>query len=91
MLGNDIAPLFYWDEQTQQLYRRESTTDVYSHAWTLNWWSWTTLLQLKAERQLGAREQYALIEAGYQTTAMQYDLITDPTVLQVARQAIHSH
>lgn len=87
MLGDDIAPLFYWDEKNQQLFRRESTTDVDSHFWTLNWWGWTTLLELKAERQLDAREQYALVKAGYQTTALQYGLITDPTVLQLVHHS----
>lgn len=84
MIGNDIAPLFYWDSKNQQLFRRENTADVYSAHWTTNWWSWSTLLELKAERRLTPREQYALLQAGYSDKALEYGLITDPTVMHLA-------
>jgi hypothetical protein len=48
----DIAPLFYWDDQLQLVLRRVTTADVHDRNWTTSWWGWTTYLQLSRERGL---------------------------------------
>lgn len=45
----DIAPMFYWDESSQQLYRRVDLSNPYDNRWTNNWWGWSTIIELKSE------------------------------------------
>ena len=44
----DIAALFYFDTNSQELMRRSDLSDPYDHHWTSNWLGWSTLAQLKA-------------------------------------------
>ena len=46
-LGQDIAPMFYWDSQNEQLMRRENLADPYDFHWTSDWYGWSTLALLK--------------------------------------------
>lgn len=43
----DIAPLFYWDTNTETLMRRENLGNPYDHHWTDAWIGWSTLAALK--------------------------------------------
>lgn len=43
----DITPLFYWDEQSQKLLRRQDIGNPYDSNMTADWWGWSTLLDLK--------------------------------------------
>ncbi|MDX1902038.1 MAG: phospholipase [Gammaproteobacteria bacterium] len=49
---NDIAPLFYYDKQSNKLMRRSDLTNVYDRHWTSNWWGIWTLIELKKQRGL---------------------------------------
>lgn len=44
-VNQDIAPIFYWDEKTNQLMRRQDLNDPYDAHWTSYWWSWATLVE----------------------------------------------
>lgn len=73
----DISALFYWNDKTQQLMRREDMTNLYDRHWTADWWGWSTLVLLREQRGLDLFDQAALIAAGYGKEAMQYGLIAD--------------
>lgn len=44
--GDDIAPMFYWDEATAKLYRRKELANPRSFEFTDDWWGWSTFLEL---------------------------------------------
>lgn len=46
----DIAPLFYWDENTNTLMRRTVLSDPFNYHWTSSWWGWSTLAELREQR-----------------------------------------
>ena len=81
MQGPDIAPLFYWDENNQTLYRRSVMTNVNDYHWTSDWWGWSTLVELTAERGLPTDSQASLVASGYGKQALAYGIISDKNVI----------
>ena len=45
--NRDITPLFYWDEETQHLLRRQEISNLFDRNMTANWWGWSTLMELR--------------------------------------------
>lgn len=74
----DIAPLFYWDEATQKVWRRVDMTNVYDNEWTDNWWGWSTLSALSEQRGLPNHMQATLATSEVASAAWTLGLITDP-------------
>lgn len=60
--SKDIAPMFYWDEQSQQLYRRVDLTNPYDNRWTNSWWGWSTLIELKSHYGITSPLQLGLTQ-----------------------------
>jgi hypothetical protein len=56
----DIAPLFYWDKESNQLLRRVDISNPYDKHWTNNWWGWTTLVLLKNQYGITSTLQLSL-------------------------------
>ncbi|KGP63073.1 phosphatidylcholine-hydrolyzing phospholipase [Legionella norrlandica] len=56
----DIAPMFYWDNQSKQLLRRTNLTNPYDKHWTNSWWGWSTLLLLKTQYGITSTVQLSL-------------------------------
>ena len=77
----DISPLFYWDENTQQLMRRQNVNNPYDKHWTANWWSWSTFVQLVEGKKLPVHTQAELAASDLRLAALQAGLITDNQVL----------
>ena len=44
--NRNIAPLFYWDDESHELMRRKDLTHPYANEWTASWSGWLTLLFL---------------------------------------------
>lgn len=88
-LGNasaeDIAPLFYWDEKSKNLYRRTNMASPFDRRWTTNWWGWSTLLQLAKERGLPLEVQADLAMSGYSKKALADGLITNKEIIKYIR------
>lgn len=78
---HDIAALFYWDPATHTLLRRSNTANPQDRHWTNQWWGWSTLVMLSSQKGLPIPAQADLITAGYGPEALQYGLITDPTLI----------
>lgn len=77
----DVSPLFYWDSKSSQLMRRNDTTNLYDRHWTYNWWGWSTLIKLQAERgTLSSSAQASLALSGLGEQALQAGLITNKEV-----------
>lgn len=72
----DISPLFYWDEKTKKVLRREDMTNPFDRHWTDSWWGWSTLIELKRERGLAPEAAGALAKSVYRTKAIQDGLIS---------------
>jgi hypothetical protein len=83
----DISPLFYWDETTQQLLRRNDLYNPYDRHWTAQWWGWTTLVQLMANKQLPVLDQAQLATSEWRDAALNSGLITHSDVLTWITQA----
>ena len=49
-LGEDIAPMFYLDKIENKLMRRNDLANLYDFSWTDDWWGWSTVALLSAER-----------------------------------------
>jgi hypothetical protein len=77
----DIAPLFYWDNTTNTLYRRTDLSNVNDRHWTAKWQGWTTLALLVAVDGLPSEAQAQLVSEGYGLEALRYGLLTDKNVL----------
>lgn len=73
----DISPLFYWDNDTHKLMRRQDMTNYYDKHWTDNWWGWTTLIELARERGISNSAQAMLLQSKFAEKAMQSGLITN--------------
>ncbi len=56
----DIAPMFYWDNKSHQLFRRVDLSNPYDQRWTSNWWGWSTLLLLKSQYGITSTIQLSL-------------------------------
>jgi len=74
--GNqDIAPLFYWDAQSQHLMRRVDVSNPYDRHWTDNWWGWTTLIALNNNHSMSMKSRAVLHQPALREQAMQSGLI----------------
>jgi hypothetical protein len=58
----DIAPMFYWDEQSKQIYRRADLSNPYDRHWTNNWWGWSTWVILKTQYGVSSTIQLSLTQ-----------------------------
>lgn len=47
--ADNISPLFYWDESSQQLLRRADIGNLHAQQFTANWWGWSTLAALQRQ------------------------------------------
>lgn len=56
----DIAPMFYWDEKSKQLFRRTDLSNPYDRRWTNSWWGWSTWLLLKSQYGITSTIQLSL-------------------------------
>lgn len=56
----DITPLFVWDEQSNQLLRRNNLANPYDKNLTNNWWGWSTLILLKSQYGITSTIQLGL-------------------------------
>lgn len=68
----DIAPLFYWDEQSKELLRRVDLSNPYDKHWTNSWWGWSTLVLLKNHYGITSTQQLSL--SNYLSQYMPYSL-----------------
>lgn len=61
--GNlDITPMFYWDNESMQLFRRTDLSNPYDKHLTNSWWGWSTLLLLKSEYGITSAVQLSLTQ-----------------------------
>lgn len=60
----DIAPLFYWDANSQKLMRREDINNLYDRHWTDDWWAWSTLIELDERYGMTETSKAMLSKAG---------------------------
>lgn len=81
----DVSPLFYWDQKTKKLMRRENVGNLYDKHWTANWWGWSTLLLLSKEFGLPKEIQAQLARSTFNTKAIHDGLITDKEILNSLR------
>jgi hypothetical protein len=82
----DVSPLFYWDSKTNQLMRRNETTNYYDKHWTADWWGWSTLLKLQTERGgLTEKAQATLALSQLGEEALQRGLITNKALANYIR------
>lgn len=77
----DIAPLFYWDQNTSKLMRRENLKEVYDSNWTDNWWGWSTLAALYEGKPIPLFTQYILAQSESRQEALNAGLITNKDVI----------
>ena len=72
----DLAPMFYWDDQSKQLLRRVDLSNPYDKHWTNNWWSWSTLGLLKNQYGITSTLQLSLTQSlePYIPVALKNDL-----------------
>lgn len=80
--NQDASSLFFWEEQSHQLFRRTDTTNFFDRHWTTNWWGWSTLIKLARERGIPVESQAKLILEGYGDKAFREGLITDKDLLE---------
>ncbi len=79
-IHQDIASLFYWDDQTQKLFSRTDLINPYQPQWTEFWWGWSTLLTLSNHKTLPTEQQAALALSELRDAAIRDGLITDHDV-----------
>jgi hypothetical protein len=82
----DIAPLFYWDEASHKLMRRENMSNPYDRHWTDSWWGWSTLAELKRERGITLKSQAALALSDHSEQALQQGLIENENILAYTKE-----
>lgn len=58
----DIAPMFYWDSNTNLLMRRLNLRDPYDAEWTSDWFGWSTLALLKGVENISALDVLDMAE-----------------------------
>ena len=58
----DITPMFYWDEETKQLFRRTDLSNPYDKRLTNSWWGWSTLFLLKNQYGITSTIQLSLTQ-----------------------------
>ena len=56
----DITPMFYWDEQSKQLFRRADLSNPYDKQLTTSWWGWSTLGLLRSQYGIRSTLQLSL-------------------------------
>lgn len=69
----DIAPMFYWDKKTKQLFRRTDLSNPYDQHWTNSWWGWSTFLLLKSQYGITSPIQLSLTRYLSQFTPKELD------------------
>jgi len=47
-IGDDIAPMFYWDEEESKLMRRDNLANTHDFHFRSDWWGWSTFLELSS-------------------------------------------
>lgn len=82
----DISPLFYWDNASKTLYRRNDMSNINDRHWTSSWWGWSTLAELKRERGLSEEAQATLARSNLREKALQDGLITEPAIVSYAKR-----
>lgn len=78
----DAASLFYWDENSKKLMRRNDLAKLHDYHWTSNWWGWSTLVLLSQLNGIPTVAQGLLANSEYRDQAMKDGLITDKSVLE---------
>ena len=78
----DIASLFYWDENKKTLFRRTDISKVHDYHWTANWWGWSTLIILSQRSGIPTEAQGLLVNSEMKDQAVLDGLITDVNVMQ---------
>jgi hypothetical protein len=58
----DITPMFYWDEESKQLFRRTDLSNPYDKSLTNSWWGWSTLFLLKNQYGITSTIQLSLTQ-----------------------------
>ena len=58
----DITPMFYWDEENKQLFRRTDLSNPYDKRLTSSWWGWSTLVLLKSQYGITSTLQLSLMK-----------------------------
>ena len=71
----DITPLFYWDNDTQQLFRRTNLSNPYDKNLTSSWWGWSTLILLKSQYGITSTIQLSLTKYLSQYKSEEFDEI----------------
>ncbi|MBX3709596.1 MAG: phospholipase [Gammaproteobacteria bacterium] len=78
----DIAPLFYWNDETKKLMRRSDMSNPYDNHWTSDWWGWSTLVELERERGGLSNESQALLaQSTLAENAIQDGLIINKDII----------
>lgn len=78
--NQDIAALFYWDENTKKLMRRSDVSKLHDYHWTSDWWGWSTLVLLSQLNGLPTEAQGLLAKSEMREQALKDGLITDKEV-----------
>lgn len=78
----DISPLFYFDEDSQQLLRRSDITNPYDRNWTADWWGWSSLILLSNYYGIPPEAQAILASSSIAQQAAHDGLIKDQNLLQ---------
>jgi hypothetical protein len=80
--SNDISVMFYFDNNSKKLMRREALSNPLDRHWTSNWWGWSTLSVLVKEHgELPAYAQAQLAATEYGKQAVKEGIITNKTLL----------
>ncbi|RUR13645.1 phospholipase [Legionella sp. km772] len=79
----DLAPMFYWDDKSKQLWRRVDLSNPYDKHWTNSWWGWSTLVLLKNQYGISSTHQLSLTQylKPYIPAAVKDDLLGSDTAL----------
>lgn len=78
----DLSPLFYWDNYSNKLMRRENLANPYDRHWIDEWWGWSTLIELQKIKNLPFLSQVALAQSEFKHKALQSGLITDKKIIR---------
>lgn len=79
--NQDISPLFYFDEKSNQLMRRVDISNPFDKHWTKNWWAWSTLILLGQHYGIPPEAQAELASSPLAEQAVYEGLITDKSIL----------
>lgn len=79
----DLAPMFYWDDKSKQLWRRVDLANPYDKHWTNSWWGWSTLVLLKNQYGISSTLQLSLTQylTPYIPASVKNDLLETGTAI----------